>query len=691
MGFELAPDALWQAQADAGERQTGLLSAAVQLNGCSAGFISPDGLLITNFHCVFGALQQASTATHNLIDSGFLAAGRAAELPGVNLHVLVPLARVDVTAALRAVVPPQATDRERQSALRKKADEIEAACRKGHERQADHQCRIVAFAGGLQHVLLESLSYPDVRLVYAPPRGIGDFGGDADNWTWPRHAADIALLRVWAAPDGAPAPRQPGNTPLHPPRFFAVSPRGVEPGSFVFAAGYPGTTSRARTAAELSDSAELFYRRWIDVYGAWQELMQAAVDADPAARLALADRLRRTQNYTKNARGQVDGLRRGKILEGKREQEAQVLSWAATRPQQADAAAAYRQLAAGVAERHTTWDRDFLLDQMRYGPKPLDLALALVRRAREAAAMAAADGSRRSAPAADRTSLAARIDAEQSQLHPPTEKALLGDLLCRFAALPPAEHVAAAAAWVPATADAASCRAAAAAILDGSRVADAAERLKMADESADQLRARHDPLLDLASALDGELVRAHAVDDEWQLAAAGLRRRFLSAELAWAGRPVAPDGNETLRVTFGQVKGYSPQDGVWMMPQTTLAGLRAKDTGLAPFNAPASLHGAAGGAAASRFADRDRHDLPICFLADIDTGQGSSGSPVLNSRGELVGVVFDRVWESITNDYAWSPDLSRSISVDIRYPLWLLAALGGAAARTLLAEMGIQP
>jgi hypothetical protein len=226
-------------------------------------------------------------------------------------------------------------------------------------------------------------------------------------------------------------------------------------------------------------------------------------------------------------------------------------------------------------------------------------------------------------------------------------------------------------------------------LLARTRVGDLDERKRMFDESEEQLRARRDPLLDLAFALDAELLSLKERDDRFQGAVSRLRPRWQRAVIAHAGRPVAPDANGTLRVTFAHVQGYAPRDGVWMRPQTTVSGMAAKDTGEEPFNAPRELLAAAPQASRSRWADPGLKDVPVGFLADADTTGGNSGSPVVNGRGELVGVNFDRVWENVANDFGYNPEVARNVSADVRYLLWILETLQGDAARPLLEEMGV--
>ncbi|HLX10042.1 MAG TPA: S46 family peptidase [Thermoanaerobaculia bacterium] len=736
LGLAVAPERLWQPGGG------GLLEAAVRIGGCSASFVSAQGLLITNHHCAFGILQQHSTPARDLITSGYLAAGRDQELPGANLRATLPRRTTDVSAAITAAAAVAGgDDLARYRAIERRQKELVAAC-EHQEGSAARRCEVATFDGGVRYLLIESLEYPDVRLVYAPPRAVGDFGGEVDNWSWPRHSGDFALLRVYAGPDGRPAPRAAGNQPLRPPHYFPVAADGIRPGDFVMVAGYPGITFRSLTAPEMRERAELYYPRRAELLRAWLDLMEAAARADAAARIALADRIKALANAEKNARGQIAGLRRGRVLEEKGAEDREVLTWAAASPAPPGttrgatsaacaestatmgctggpatpahpaspltaagaataanpAVAAYQELSRLVEGRLAGWDRDFLLEQAHLGPKPLDLAMTLVRHARESVK----PDLEREPPFMERNHdrLVEGLRRDQSRLSLPADGALLADLLQRFADLPEGMRLPAVESLLaglppgggtgsgPATrCDRAALAARAAALVAGSRVTGLEERLKMLGENEEQLRARRDPLLELAAGLDTALHDVEERDRRFRGAASRLRPAWRRAVAAHAGKPLAPDANGTLRVTFAHVEGYRPRDGIWMEPQSRVAGVVEKQTGKEPFDAPPALLAAAPAAPASPWADSWLHDVPVCFLADADTTGGSSGSPVLNGKGELVGVNFDRVWENVANDFGFDPEVARTISVDVRYLLWTLTTLAGEAARPLLQEL----
>ncbi len=682
LGLEIPPDKLW------GRDGAGLLEAAVQISGCSAGFVSPEGLLVTNHHCAFAVLQQHSTPERDLITNGFLARTRAEELPGGNVRATIPHRTRDVTKEIEAsAVSAGADDLARFRAIDRKSKEMVASC----EAQPDRRCRLEAFDGGVQYTLFESLELSDVRLVYAPPRAVGEYGGEVDNWSWPRHTGDFALLRVYAGPAGQPAAHSAANVPYRPRHWFPVARKGVAEGDFVMLAGYPGQTFRALTESEMRERGERFHPGRADLYRSWIDLMEAASARDEAARIALADRIKSLANREKNSRGQVAGFRRGRILERKRSSEQEILAWASDRknrrPEHAAAVEAHGELARLMEQRLAAWDRDFLLDQVIHGPKPLHLALTLARWAGE---KAKPDLEREpDYMERNRDRALERLRLDQGRIYLPAEQELLVDLLTRFARLPEGSRSAAVDSFLGKDRSPEGIKAKVADLLARTRVTDLEERMKMFGESEAQLRARRDPLLDLAFALDRELLDWKEREDRHKGAVSRLRPQWQRAVIAHAGRPVAPDANGTLRVSLAHVRGYSPRDAVQLEPRTTLSGVVEKHTGEEPFDVPEAVLAAATDAARSRWADPALKDVPVGFLADGDTTGGSSGSPVLNGRGELVGVNFDRVWENVANDFGYLPEVGRNVSVDVRYMLWMLDALQGEAAAGLFKELGL--
>jgi len=643
-GLELPPERLWDPK-----RGTGLLAAAINTGGCSGAWISSEGLFVTNHHCLFGVLQEHATPENDVITNGFLARTREAELRSRTVRITIPRRFADVSAEVLAAVPKNASDAQRYEVIEKKSNEIVAAC----EKQPGSRCRVAAHDGGLQFVLQEMTEIADVRLVYAPPRAVGEFGGEIDNWMWPRHTGDFAIGRAYV--DGKP---------FRPEFFFPLATKGVQPNDFVMVLGYPGITYRALTAAEMEERHAWFASR-ASVYRDWIRILEESTKGSSEGEIAVAATVKSLANRQKNGEGQLAGFKRGNILEKQRESERVVLDWARENKRTA-AIAAWEGLGAMAAEMTKTADRDFLLDHIRMtpsslgpaGPKALIFAVAIARNAIE-----------RPKPDADRdpvfmerqiARVRAQLERDQKAFHAPADKALLSDFLRRAKAV-----------QIPALDRIASIDD----LYANTKLLELAERLKMLDETPAQLHARKDPLVELGFALNAEVDTLVERKNRWEGTISRLRPEWRRAVIAHAGKPVAPDANATLRVSFAHVKGYAPRDGVFYTPQTNLRGVIDKHTDAEPFDVPAAVLAAA----------PDDLDLPVNFLADADTTGGNSGSPVVNGRGELVGVNFDRVWENVANDFAYNPDVARNVSADVRYLLWMLRDV--AKATELLEEL----
>ncbi len=676
-GLELPPDRLWDP-----ERGTGLLAATVRIGGCTGGFVSASGLVLTNHHCLFGLVQEHSTPDNDLITNGFLARSGSEELPGRTSRIEVARRFSDVTADIEKAAGKKKDDAERWRAIERREKEIVAAC----EKQPDTRCAVASFDGGVQYTLIEYDEIRDVRLVWAPPRAIGEYGGEVDNWMWPRHTGDFSMARAYVGPDGRPADYSPDNIPLQSEFFFPISREGVSEGDFVMVLGYPGRTYRSFIAPEFEERRELYYPARVDLYGEWIEIMERLTEGSGEGRIAVSSNLKSLHNRYKNAKGQIAGLDRGNIVEKQRSADEAVLAWANEKPEWKTALRAYEALVRLESESRKTWDRDFLLDNSGSGAKSLYFAKTLVHGARE-----------RQKKDLDReeyyqdrnlTRLRLRLEREQRNVYLPVDKELFLSFVKRALALEMNQRISVIDKYFGESADdEAKLRSRIDELYAGTSVFDPTKRMKMFDETPKELEARNDPMLEIAFALDDQLETLKKTGEAQKGVVSRTRPAWRRAVMAHAGKPIAPDANGTLRVSFAHVNGYEPRDGVRYTPHTTLSGVVAKHTGEEPFDVPESVLEAAGRDRAA-WIDPDIGDVPVCFLADGDTTGGNSGSPVVNGRGEMVGVNFDRVWENVANDFGYNPDIARNVSVDVRYMLWILDEVSGA--NELLRELGLK-
>jgi len=642
------------------------LAAVVSLGGCTASFVSEQGLIVTNHHCAMGAIQYNSTPERNLIRDGFNAATLADEVSAG------PAARVYVTVAFDKV-----TDRILEGARGKTGrayfDAVEAAEKAAVaecERDAGHRCSVASMYYGSDYYLIKQLELKDIRLVNAPPVAIGNYGDEVDNFVWPRHVGDYSFYRAYVGRDGKPAAFSKDNVPYRPPAWLTVSTDPVRAGDFAMLAGYPGTTFRHRTASEFESQIDWLLPNRISMYDGLIRVVERATAGDPGKEVLYASTVASYKNTLKRAQGELEGLRRSDAVRVRRGDETAMLAWLAKQPdpraRQAEIAAQQAQLDAGAATR----ERDFLLPFLR--PGLLGAAVRLQRRALE---HAKPDAERESGyQQRDEAMIAAGLRQLQRRYDPEVEKATLRYALDRYFALPAAQRLPEFDAVFGH--DVAEAGSRVDALYAGTRLGDEATRMAALQLDAAQLAASDDSLLRAAAALQPALLR---LDEEAKQRAGELLRlrpAYMQTLIAYRqsqGRAVYPDANSTLRVSFGRVSTLNARDGVDYRALTTVAGIVEKNTGKVPFDAPRPLLEAIERGDFGTTADPELKTQTVDFLTNLDTTGGNSGSPVLDAQGRLIGLNFDSNWEAVSASWMYDPRYKRAIHVDMRYLRWLLA------------------
>ena len=685
-GLKLEAGEIWNPGGEA------LAMAVVRLGGCSASFVSGTGLLLTNHHCAYRAIQQNSSADDNLLEDGFLARHWSEEREATGYRAQVLRRMTDVTDRVAAAIPEEVGDRSRFLAIERAAKEIVREC---EERPAT-RCRVGKEFGGLRYVLLESLELKDVRLVYAPPASVGEFGGEVDNWMWPRHTGDFALMRAYVAADGSSALPDGDNVPYEPARHLAVSTRGVRPGDLVLLMGYPGRTSRYLPAVAIENQVTFYYPRREVSLSEWMALLEEAGARSADAGLAVASTRKSLANRLKNTRGMQEGLARMGLLDAKRAEEVELSGWIEADPaRQAEFGHVLADIDAIYRSDERAREKELLLATLERASKTFGFARTLLENARE---RPKPDLERRAGyQERDQERLLLSLERAQKDLDLPAERSVTAYFLRRALTLPEGQRIAALDDRLrgggseesgPPPGGPDPVERLAAQLYAGTRLTSLEERRRVFGAGRGDLERSDDTMLALALELEPEY---DAMRERREARSGALSRlQPLYARLLQQRRGrVYPDANGTLRISVATVRGYSPRDAVWMDPQTTLSGLLDKESGVAPFASPARVLEAARDIDPGRWRQAGLADVPICFLSDADTTGGNSGSPVVNGRGELVGINFDRVFENIAGDYGYSRERSRNISVDVRYLLWMLEKV--ERAWPILREMGIEP
>jgi hypothetical protein len=667
------------------------MGAIVSLGGCSASFVSPEGLIATNHHCATGALQYNATPGRNLLKDGFLARSRSEEVwNGPGARATLTLAAVDVTADMERHVGAALRGRARFDAVEKWTKARTAACEKDGAR-----CQIVSYFGGLQWLEMKQLVIHDLRLVYAPPSGIGNFGGETDNWRWPRHAGDFALFRAYVGKSGKPAPHAPDNVPYRPTHWLQVSAKGAEPGELVFTVGFPGRTQRYQTTAEIAQLAQWNLPRAIHRAEELIAILGEIARASPELAIKIESRQRSLNNRLTKNRGLLEALDRGGALAAKRESEQRLQAWiAADAARRLEYGAIIADVDALQAEAASTRERDAVWSDLVSGA---------------GTALHAADtiyGMAMNRPKRDEdrepeyqernwTRIREETQRAQRTMDPRIDRALLRYALLEASRLPAGQRIEPLddRLGIGPVTTAAQAEASIDAFLDrlyaGTKLFDLDERLALLGKPTASLRASQDTFIELIVALQPFEDRLRDEREARTGDSYRLRPVLMKAILAENGGPLPPDANGSMRVSFGRVEGAAPRDGLRWEPQTTLAGILEKNTGEGEFAAPPALIDAIQELRAGKgspFVDERLGDVPVDFLSTIDSTNGSSGSATIDARGELVGLLFDGTYDTVISDILYDPR-TRSIHVDSRDMLFVLSEV--AKAGGLVREMGV--
>lgn len=653
------------------------MSAIVSLGGCSASFVSPDGLVVTNHHCAYGAIQRNSTPEKNYIVGGFLAKTRAEELPGgPNTLVYVTEKVENVTDRVLKGITANMSGRERHELVQSRIKGLIAEC----ETDKVSRCSVPAFHRGLEYYRIKQLMIRDVRLVYAPSSRIGDFGGDIDNYEWPRQTGDFSFFRAYVGKDGRPADPSPDNVPYKSKDFLVVSSEGLKNGDPILLAGYPGRTSRYKLPSEIRFARDVDFPAKVATITADLSVIAAATHGNPAADVRYASVVKSLNNVLKKTQGLLDGFGRKDIAAIKDVQDAEFRAW---HKQHANGGGRHllHELDAAIAadmahsRQEAAWNEATHSDLLKSARTLYRLALERQK----------PDAQRESGyQERDLSFIKARLTRLEQSFVPSVDEARYGAALARYARIDPKLRPPGLDALLPAPASLN-------AMVKSSELADTARRLAWIGKDPEAFRKSGDPFIQLA-------VRLHDVgmglEHRRSEIEGNLERvipQYMSAVIAWKksqGKPVYPDANSTLRVTYGTVSAYSPRDGLVKGPFTTVQGIVEKASNKEPFIVPANLIEAVKEKRYGVFQDPVLGTVPVNFLSSADTTGGNSGSAVMNKRGELVGLNFDSTYESITKDWYFDSAITRAIHVDVRYMLWVMKEVD--RADNLLKEMTIK-
>ncbi len=651
---------------------------ALDRGSCTAELVSDEGLLLTNHHCGFDEIQQHSTVEHDYLKDGFWARTKEEELPNPGKTASFLISFEDVSDKILPELNDKMTEEERSQKVRELSSKIE----KEASGEAHYDARVQSLYNDNRYYLFVYETFRDIRLVGAPPQSMGKFGGDTDNWMWPRHTADFSMFRIYCGKDGKPAPYSKDNVPFKPKHHLIISLNGYQKNDFAMVMGYPGSTNRYKTSYGIEYTMKVTNPIRIKVREEKQRIMHDFMKTSPQAKIMYAAKYARSSNYYKYSIGQNKGLENLNVLEKKRELEAKFMQWVGADEQRK---AKYGEALGLIASSYKDLDDDvafeYMVEAMVRGPeifyfayrtRPLYDALKSEKNSEHVnlASERVKDGLdeffKDYDSATDQKIAGALFRIYQqnvaSKYHPPffqIVKNKYGNDFDKYTKE-----------------------------LYEKSIFGSKERLVKFFEAPKAKVLEKDPLFQVSL----EIFRMMGVISEeagkTTDALARGNRLFVGGLMEMeADKKFYPDANSSMRLTYGTVGDYIPRDGVKYNYFTTLRGYIEKEIpGDDEFDVPARLKDLYAAKDFGRYADADGN-LRTCFTTNNDITGGNSGSPVINGKGELIGIAFDGNWEAMSGDLAFENEIQKCINVDIRFVLWTIDKMAGA--KNLIDEMTI--
>lgn len=668
MGCSLTADQIYS------DKNVSLKDAVIIFgNGCTGVMVSSQGLIFTNHHCGYDAIQQRSTIGHNYLKDGFTAEKATDEIPCPDLTVKFLVRIDDVTDRIGSQLPDNLMGSKRTQ----KIDSISTVIQKEIPKGDGISGRVRAFYSGNEFYLFVYQEFSDIRFAFAPPVAIGKFGGETDNWMWPRHTGDFSVFRVYSTADGKPAKYSTNNVPYSPKRFATISNQGYQPGDYTMILGNPGMTTRYLSSWGVNNRMKCTNQARIDVRGAKQDVWHSFMRADNSINLAYSSKFARSANYWKNSIGMNKAIGKLDVIAKKQEQEKAFTAWVNASPErQAKYKDVLRTLEEGYAKIYPlSRATNFLMESLMNGvemPRIASQVDKLIKKnmPQDSLLIQTAEIYKDYYPAVDQATMIAMLDIYK--------KSVDADALPEFYTL-----------------------------IQKKYKGDFSNYAKFVFEKSDfttlekitkaiknkKTDFTKDPAIIFAQQVRKTMENIRG--DEYTKTSENIRdaerlyENGIKTMAAETGKPMYPDANSTMRLTYGKVSGYEGADATTFKYYTTTNGILQKEIqGDEEFDVPSKLKTAIQQKNFGAYLDQKTGEMHVAFLSNNDITGGNSGSPIFNGKGELLGLAFDGNWEAMSGDIVFEPDLQRTINVDVRYILFVMDKIGGA--KRLIEELNIK-
>lgn len=650
-----------------------LIDALVRIGGCTGSFISKEGLIITNHHCVYGAVAEVSDTVNNYLKNGFHAATREKEIPVKNLTVKITMSYKDISDSILFPVANITDATKRLDSIRSVISRIE---KEENKKDTTLSSEISEMFVGKTYVLFKYKIIKDIRLVYVPPVTIGNFGGETDNWVWPRHTGDFSIVRAYVDSSGSAANYSEKNIPFHPKNILKINPSGVNENDFVFILGYPGRTMRHHPSQFL-EYQQKYVLPFTSGINDWQidEMLKLGKN-NVAKELRFTGKIKGLANVSKNYKGKIQGLSRTNIIQQKKSDEEELKKLDGKLFEEIDKT--YQAVFDNA-------QKDLWLVQL-FGNSNFGVLSQFVLPVSQLISSKTKDEKEKIFKN-EKQQLEKIFSERYANMDLDFEKALMKKLLGDAMELSANQQPAALKEIFNNGMSEKKINETVEKLFSKTKLKNWEGMKKTADTKPQKLFSASDVLLAFYKKFYKDYLEAQRRKKEFDAQMSLLMPKLLEVKAKYQNKNFIPDANSTLRLTYGYVKGYEPEDAVYQKPFTTLKGEIEKGTASGDYEIFPAVKQLYSERNFGKYISPQLNDVPLCLLYNLDTTGGNSGSPIMNANGELIGVNFDRAFSATINDYAWNEKYSRSIAVDIRYVLWILEKVG--KADNVLNEIGI--